>query len=400
MLVTGEIYVDSECRTLATVLSDECELPEYVAVQASSPQLCSGLYEANAYRLSTKHDTGVRYNSNACYESAYDPERYSMYELEPLPLGDLPILALEAVQSSDSDARETLLVRGDDGAFSSLSLSIKGHSCQLVEMGESLRCIAGSPITSGSGFFSDAGCSADVATSWMSHPDCDSAAYALFYASDPTDSCKTSIIVREVTGELDPAAPLYGGSPESCYETVQSDRGAYYLLGSEAEPDDLPEVTRRLVGEGRLQRIEYRFSDAPDSPPAYSPGAYDTRLGSECNFSHFSDGKVRCVPSDATHLTASPFFADAGCTTKLASIQDCLATPPPRIGYLPSTAQCGIYSAAIDELYEFGDVHSGATYQQTNAGCEAVERLDSVTYFVLSLVDPDAVLGGIDSQLR
>ncbi len=400
VLTSPEVYVDSECETAGAVVSDECELPEYVAVQPSSPQLCNGLYEANAYRVSTRHDTGVRYNGDACYESAYDPERYSMYELEPMALEDLPALALEALPSSDTTAGETLIVRSDDGAFSSLSLAIDGHTCQLVEMDGSLRCIAGAPIISAGGYYSDAECSDDVATTWMANPDCDDASHALFYAPAADGTCEVDVQVREVLGLLDSTAPMYAGDPESCYETIQSDRGAYYVLGAPAAPSDLPEVTLRLAGEGRLKRIEYRFRYAPDSPPAYSPRAYDSAMNSECSFWRFSDGNVRCVPVDAVHLGTSSFFADPECSTKLASIQDCVAARQPLLGYVPVTALCELYNAPIAELYEFGELHTGEVHQLTDAGCQAVVRLDSVSYFVLALVDPDSVLIGINSRLE
>jgi hypothetical protein len=353
-----------------------------------------------SYRLGTQNDTGVRFNDDSCYESAYEPGQYSLYELEAVATDEFAPLRVEAAESQSS-GYQTLMLRGDDGAFAPLTLAIDGQACQLVVIDGSPRCLASSQVIGSGSQFADAQCTEQVAAAWFANEDCVEPAHALVYTTDPNDSCNTLVKVREVVGRVDVDSPLYLTSGDACSESGQASSPAtYYVLGDEAAAQDLPELSRTLIGEGRLQRIEYRFAASDGAGPGYPVGIYDSQLEQDCYVARFADGVLRCMPNSAVYVSSSSPFADPDCTERVTPIHDCLRDPRPTVGYLPVPLECSIAAAPIAEVYEFGAEHTTEIYQQTATGCEAVARQDDYSYFSTSPVDPNAVLATIEEQLR
>lgn len=128
-------------------------------------------------------------------------------------------------------------------------------------------------------------------------------------------------------------------------------------------------------GEGRLYsggtRIKARFYQTSDGTLSFL-GWNDTQIGIECRFTPSSDGKIRCLPSQAIAYASSYYYRDAACTQRIAYYSPGRCPTPVRyISFTDQTAcpsRTRIYAVGTRLATQTAYYNGGSGCQQTTFG--------------------------------
>jgi hypothetical protein len=188
--------------------------------------------------------------------------------------------------------------------------------------------------------------------------------------------CEAPLVVREASGLFAAGErwtgkvfALRGHTP--CVEVPHP--AAIYTIGAPLAPGVLAVVQPVTEGTGRLRPKRLReatgptFSPPLDAVPALARPFDDVEQGGACLPVHTRSAGLRCLTVTGCDGWPSPFFADAGCSERLAS---CAAATRPIVSYRPWPT-CHLMAADSVRSSD-GEVSGTAMYFGAPGACTAL----------------------------
>jgi hypothetical protein len=135
-------------------------------------------------------------------------------------------------------------------------------------------------------------------------------------------------------------------------------------------------------------RLKVNFVDGADGSKHYLGTFFDAERNEDCSFRQLADGSYRCVPTDGTAVLANSYYADAGCTERLATFSaTCSGPAAPK--YILEYAQ-----NACPTLYTAGAKHASTTIY-VGAACSMTTAPQGVDFYTVgAAVELSSFVGG------
>jgi hypothetical protein len=383
MLYVGNDYLDASCTEPVVLTSSLCpSAPLPTEAYQADTASCPARYRT--YPIGAEVTPSVTYykSGTACSSStvsanarvfrlgtAYSPTRYVRFTASNGTGTGVGVASF----SMDDGSSGVRSLRDIAGSF----------DCYVTAAADGVdRCIP-SEAAWYNGFFSDANCSSRA---WLTSQN--SCGAPQFLRRELQSNTCRNLVTFSRSGPG--ISTYYYQSGASCSSQAVSAGQAFWSEGATVPPSSFAAPTAGTATGTRLQRKLMAFA----SGTSYWSEFFDTQFNESCWVIQASDGTWRCVPLSGS-TWASPWYADAACSVRLAYTTNVSASCSPRFAVEAET--CPSYRW---RSYAIGAKHTGSIYTKSGTSCTASTLAAGYTFYLLGTeVQPSAMVL-LTEQLR